>query len=150
MRPLSPPRDTRRELWLADAARLLVREFDLTVPPLVIRTDVAMRGNTGPAVGLCWDDNPECRIDIAAELVVVSEILAVLHHELVHAEAGPLLGHNGAYRPLFRAQGFVGPFVGYATSPALARHHGRIARQLGGWPKTATFSDTPREKHAFA
>lgn len=134
MRPLSPPRDARRERWLHHAAKVLVREFDLVVPPLVIRTDVAMRGNTGPAVGLCWDDNPECRIDIAAELVDVPEILAVLHHELLHAEAGPLLGHNGRYRPLFRAQGFVGPFVGYATSPALAGDHGRIADQLGPYP----------------
>lgn len=137
MRPVSPPRDKYRELWLAEAGRVLVAEFELVTPPLVIRTDVNMRGGTGPAVGLCWDDSPKCRIDVAAELQDEQEILAVLLHELAHAEVGPLIGHNGRYRPLHRAVGFVGKPTGYETGLILREDLRAISRRLGSYPSAA-------------
>lgn len=133
---MRPVRSPRRELWLARAVEELrpILAPD-ALPPIVVRTDLKIVGPTGPANGCCWDDAPECRIDIAAELDDRAEILAVLLHELVHAAVGPDLGHNGAFRPLFVRVGFVGMPTGYEASQELQKRLQEVARRLGPYPK---------------
>lgn len=131
----TPLRSPARERWLKCAAKLLAPLLlPDTLPPLVIRTDVNIKSGLGvPASGICWDDM-SVRIDLDAELVEPTQILAILLHELVHAVVGPQLGHNGAYRPLFRRVGFVGLPTGYDTSESLLDDLVRISNKLGPYP----------------
>lgn len=128
-----PARAADRERWLRRAAvRLAPILLPDTTPPLVITVGKCDKANW---LAQSWDDPPEVRILISPELVEPELILACLLHEMAHAVVGPEMGHNGAFRPLVRRIGYVGPPTGHAAGDRLTARLAAIAEHLGPYPK---------------
>jgi hypothetical protein len=63
-----------------------------------------------------------------------AEVLAVLAHELCHVCVGVDLGHNGAFRTLWRAVGFEGKPTEVSCSEELSNRLDALAASLGPYP----------------
>lgn len=129
-------RPTRAE-WLRLAIRDLRPLFDgLEARPnskTVVRAE-QVEGSKDNEIGWCWTFDGHSFIGVSPEACDGTEVLAILLHELIHSAVGPMTGHNGAFRRVWRQVGFEGLPTEVSCSEELAAVLQSIARRLGPYP----------------
>lgn len=102
-------------------------------PPIAVEV-AACDDPWSDANGCCWDEDGGCVIRIHPALTDPVEILAVLCHEVCHAQVGPSWMHNGPYRTAWRRVGFTGLPRHYEASDRLLELLVAMAAELGEYP----------------
>mgnify|MGYP003634228890 FL=1 len=112
-----------REQWLTKAANIITAERMGAVPPFrVSLTSPATHTPTSRVLGECW--NAKASADNHFELFITAalgaadsvEILAVLVHELAHAEDLNTNGHKGRFITICKAAGLNAGLTGKRTA----------------------------------
>jgi hypothetical protein len=135
---------TFREAWLADATSLLNKKFfdgnGYTLPGKLACSCGFPKGHRGKAIGQCW--SPETSADGTVNMFICPtqddpiEVLAILLHELIHAQVGTEAGHKGPFKKLMREFGLEGKATATYASPGsdLWLALSSISTALGPYP----------------
>jgi len=144
-------RPRTREQWLELAVlklRPLFAEQDIELPALRVSVGWPSKGGTGSkrkVIGQCWkstvasDGLPQLFISPALPLPggVVTEVLATLVHELIHAVDDCESGHKGAFGVMARAMGLEGKLTATHAGADLEVRLGQIIDEIGAYPHSA-------------
>ena len=140
---MAPPH-TSREAWLAAAAVHLAIDFSVagyTMPKMRFAIGFRSTGRHGTTLGECWSDKHSRdgthEIFIRADQSDPAEVLAILHHEIVHAVVGSEAKHGPVFKKCALAVGLQGPMRHTTPSPAVAARLATIAEGLGPLPHAA-------------
>ncbi len=127
---------TYRESWLDDAARILAQRLGMTLPPY--RVSCGFPLGSRKAIGQCW--SPTCSGDKATEMFVSPslsspvEVLAVLVHEMVHAELGVDKKHGPEFKARALNVGLEGRMTATHAGERLTAVLVDVEQTLGPYP----------------
>jgi len=142
-------RHPTREAWLlaaVEALRPLFEEHGATIPPLRVSVGWPPKGGTGSGqytAGICHhsvgtkDGQPQIYISPRHDDAV--DVLAILVHELVHAEGdgNQRAGHGKAFSSLAKPLGLEGKMTATKAGSALLAKLALIAGELGPYNHAA-------------
>lgn len=134
-----------REEWLVAAVKALASDFEEIGAPLPqVRVSVGWpggRGRKNSVIGQCWAgaaaSDGVAQVFVSPVLDDVSQVLAVLVHELVHAVDECKSGHKGNFVRLAKAIGLEGPWTSTSAGESLTARLAEVAKDLGTYPHAA-------------
>jgi hypothetical protein len=133
-----------REAWLQAAVALATPMFEslgYAVPEVRVACGFPSRNATGARsrrIGECWSSDAagdkRSQIFVSPLLDDVTEVLATLVHELVHAVVGNKAGHGSPFKRCALAVGLEGKMTATTAGAALCARFAEWLATLGAYP----------------